>query len=114
MPGRFKDYIAMPKFNLFLQGGVGKPALNMLNPDFDSYYIGGVRLAWNFGALYTQKNDIRKLETSQNNIATLKETFLYNTTLEITRKNQEIIRLKNLMSDDDEIIVLKENITNSS
>lgn len=104
----------MPRINLFLQGGIGRPALNMLNPDFDTYYIGGVRLAWNFSALYTQKNDIRKIELNQNNIATLKETFLYNTTLEITRENQEIKRLKNLMEDDDEIISLRENIRKSA
>jgi len=104
----------MPRINLFLQGGIGRPALNMLNPDFDTYYIGGVRLAWNFSALYTQKNDIRKIELNQNNIATLKEIFLYNTTLEITRENQEIKRLKNLMEDDDEIISLRENIRKSA
>ena len=104
----------MPKLNLFLQGGVGRPALNMLNPDFDTYYIGGLRLTWNFGALYTQKNDIRKLEINQNNIATQRETFLYNTNLKITNENQEIKRLKNLMSDDDEIISLRENIKKSA
>ena len=104
----------MPKINLFLQGGVGRPALNMLNPDFDTYYIGGLRLAWNFGALYTCKNDIRKIEINQNSIATQKETFLYNTTLQATRENQEIKRLKNLMSDDDEIISLRENIKKSA
>ncbi len=104
----------MPKLNLFLQGGVGKPALNMLSPSFDSYYIGGLRLAWDFGALYTQKNDIRNLELNQNNITTQKETFLYNTTLQITREKQEIKRLKNLMADDDEIISLRENIRKSA
>ena len=104
----------MPKINLFLQGGVGRPALNMLNPDFDTYYIGGVRLTWNFGALYTQKNDVRKLEINQNNIATQKETFLYNTNLKITLENQEIKRLKDLMTDDDEIISLRENIKKSA
>ena len=104
----------MPKFNLFLQGGVGRPALNMLNPDFDTYYIGGLRLMWNFGALYTQKNDIRKLEVNQNNITALRETFLYNTTLQVTRENQEIKRLKNLMVDDDEIIALRESIRKSA
>ena len=104
----------MPRINLFLQGGVGRPALNMLNPDFDTYYIGGVRLAWNFGALYTQKNDVRKLEINQNNVATQKETFLYNTTLEVTRENQEIKRLKNLMVDDSEIISLRESIRKSA
>ena len=37
----------LPRFSLFLQGGYGRPALNMLNNDFDLYYLGGVRLMWN-------------------------------------------------------------------
>ncbi len=40
----------MPKLGLFLTGGYGKPALNMLNNDFSAYYIGGIRLSWNFGS----------------------------------------------------------------
>jgi len=34
--------------------------------------------------------------------------------LQITRENQEIKRLKNLMADDDEIISLRENIRKSA
>lgn len=104
----------MPKVNLFLQGGVGRPGLNMLDPDFDTYYMGGVRLSWNFGALYTQKNDIRKLEVSQENVLTQKEIFLYNTHLQITQENQEIRQLKDMMQYDDAIIALRENVKKSA
>src|SRR5690606_17912539 len=34
-----------PRLGLFLQAGVGRPALNMLSNDFDPYYYGGIRLS---------------------------------------------------------------------
>ena len=38
----------LPRISVFLQGGIGRPALNMLHSDLKGYYIGGLRLAWNF------------------------------------------------------------------
>ncbi|MDR0540888.1 MAG: TolC family protein [Dysgonamonadaceae bacterium] len=104
---------AMPKLGLFLQGGYGRPGLNMLSDKFDSFYIGGVRLSWNFGALYTQANDLRKIEINKSTVNTQKELFLYNIDLAVSRENREIERLQNLMRDDDEIIRLRESIRQS-
>ena len=104
----------MPKLGLFLQGGYGRPGLNMLTDTFEPFFIGGIRLSWNFGALYTQKNDLRKIEINKNTVGTQKELFLYNINLAVTRENREIERLRNLMRDDDEIITLRENIRKST
>jgi outer membrane protein TolC len=100
----------MPKVGLFLQGGIGRPGLNMLSNAFEPFYIGGIRLSWNFGALYTQKNDLQKIEVNKNSVNTQKEVFLYNLNLASTRENQDIKRLKEVMKYDDEIIALRENI----
>ncbi|MCL2728254.1 MAG: TolC family protein [Bacteroidales bacterium] len=100
----------MPKFSLFVQGGYGRPGLNMLSRDLAPFYIGGVRMMWNFGALYTQKNDRLKLELNQQNTAILRDVFLYHTNLEISQQNTQIDRLRKTMQYDDEIIVLRENI----
>jgi outer membrane protein TolC len=104
----------MPKVGLFLQGGIGRPGLNMLSNEFGPFYIGGVRLTWNFGALYTQKNDFRKIEVNKKAVNTQKDVFLYNLNLAVTRENQDIKRLKEMMKYDDEIIVLRENIRKSA
>ena len=37
----------VPEISLFLQGGWGKPALNLFSTKFEPYYLGGVRLQWN-------------------------------------------------------------------
>ncbi len=104
----------MPRLSVFMQGGYGKPGLNMLEDDFKPFYIGGVRLTWNFGALYTQRNDRQKVLINQNNVTTQKETFLYNINLEVTQENNDIKRIKDLMVYDDEIIQLRENVRKSA
>lgn len=100
----------MPKLGLFLTGGYGKPALNMLNNDFSAYYIGGIRLSWNFGSLYTQKNDRKLIETNQDNITTSRETFLFNTSLETSQEQNEINKNKDLLKYDDDIVILRNNV----
>lgn len=47
----------MPRIGAFVQGGYGRPGLNMLEDSFEPYYVAGVRLSWNLGKLYTLKND---------------------------------------------------------
>ena len=100
----------MPKLGLFLQGGIGRPGLNMLSNAFDPFYIGGVRMTWNFGALYTQKNDLQKIEVNKNLVNTQRDLFLYNIRLTESRENKDIQRIRYLMKDDEEIISLRENI----
>jgi len=100
----------LPKLGLFVQGGYSNPALNMLKSEFSPYYVAGARLSWNFGGLYTKKNEKKLLENSQQNVAVQKETFLFNTNLKMTQQNNEIDKMKQLMRDDDEIIRLRTNI----
>lgn len=104
----------LPKLGLFVQGGYSNPALNMLKSEFSPYYIAGARLTWNFGGLYTKKNEKRLLENNQQNVAVQKETFLFNTNLKMTQQNSEIEKMKQLMQDDDEIIRLRTNIKNAA
>jgi outer membrane protein TolC len=104
----------LPKLNLFVQGGIGRPGLNMLSRDFKAYYIGGIRLVWNFSSLYTRKNDLRKMEIDRYSLDIQRETFLFNLNLEITRENRDIQRLRKQMEYDDEIIALRQNIRRSA
>ncbi|WP_321519036.1 TolC family protein [uncultured Bacteroides sp.] len=104
----------MPKLGLFVQGGYSNPGLNMLKSEFSPYYVAGARLSWNFGGLYTKKNEKKLLENSQQNIAIQKETFMFNTNLKMTQQNNEIEKMKQLMRDDDEIIRLRTNIKKSA
>lgn len=100
----------MPKLGLYLTGGYGKPGLNMLENEFSAYYIGGVRLSWNFGSLYTKKNDHKLIDVNQDNIMTQRETFLFNTNIETSQEQNEINKNRDLLKYDDEIITLRNNV----
>lgn len=100
----------LPKLGLFIQGAYGNPGLNMLKNEFTPYYMAGLRLSWNFGNLYTKKNESKLIEINRSQVNVRKETFLFNTNLEITQSSNEIDKLRELMRDDEEIIRLRTNI----
>lgn len=104
----------LPRASLFLQGGYGKPALNVLNNAFDLYYIGGLRLNWNLSGYYTAKNERKILSINQDIIGLQRETFLFNTNLNLKQQNAELSKLQELIASDSEIIQLRESIKNTA
>lgn len=99
-----------PQIGLFVQGGYGNPGLNMLKNEFSPWYMGGVRLSWNFGGLYTRKNENRQISVNQDYVDLQKATFLFNTDLQLIQESSEIVKIRELMKRDDEVIVLRDNI----
>ncbi|MFL9482899.1 TolC family protein [Chitinophagaceae bacterium LWZ2-11] len=104
----------LPKFNFFVQGGYGRPALNMLSNDFDFYYIGGLRLSWQLSGLYTSKKEKALIDINRKNIGLQKETFLFNTNFTLKQENAEITKLRALLSSDNEIIDLRASVKRAS
>ena len=100
----------LPKLGAFIQGAYGNPGLNMLKNEFTPFYIAGVRLTWNFGSLYTLRNDKRVIENNRQKLQSNRELFLFNTRLEATQENSAIQSVRALMREDDEIIALRTNI----
>ena len=104
----------LPRIGAFVQGGVGKPALNMFNNGFSPFYIGGLRFSWNFSGFYTQKNNINKIDINKKTIDIQKETFLFNTDLKNKQQKAEIEKLQSSVNNDNEIIRLRSNIKKSA
>lgn len=100
----------MPKIGAFVQGGYGRPGLNMLSNSFDPFYVAGLRLSWNIGKFYTLKNDRRKVETGMKTVEVERETFLFNTRLTMAQQNTEIKKMSDLMQSDESIIHLRHDI----
>jgi outer membrane protein TolC len=99
-----------PKFSLFAQGEFGKPGLNMLSSDFKTSAIGGVRLSWDFGNLYTKKNEYRLIRNDIKSLESQRETFLFNTNVQLTQIQNEINKYQKLMTKDEEIIQLRNSV----
>ena len=103
-----------PKVGAFVQGGYGQPGLNMFTIGFSPFYIGGVRFSWNISNLYSQKANLIKLDLSKKAVDIQKETFLFNNDLVTKQQQNEIEKLQSTVTNDNEIIRLRQNIKNAT
>ncbi|MCC8144493.1 MAG: TolC family protein [Tannerellaceae bacterium] len=116
LDAQIKDIKAslMPKLNVNFTGGYGRPGLNILENKFSLYYIAGLSLNWNLDNFYTRKNNLGKIEVNRGSIETQRETFLFNTELDMTQNGNEIQKYRELLQTDDEIIRLRSSVRSSS
>ena len=104
----------VPEISLFLQGGWGKPALNLFSTEFEPYYIGGVRFQWNISRLYTIIRDRRNIDTRLKMYDVEKEVFQLNNEIEQTQQQSKITQLRSALKSDDELIALRSKIKQTS
>ncbi|MGO4291207.1 TolC family protein [Chitinophaga sp. RAB17] len=104
----------LPKLNAFLQGAYGRPTLNIVDNKFGPWWIGGVRLNWSLGSLYSLKNNRQQLDINRQNLDISKETFLFNTNLSLRQQNQDIQKYAALMEQDDDAITLRSSVRKSA
>lgn len=103
-----------PRVNLFVQGGYGRPGLNMLKNEFDLYYIGGVRLNWGLGNLYTTKKERQLLEVNQRMVDVQKELFMLNTNTQLKQQEAEVDKLSQLIQSDQQIIGVRAQVKDAA
>jgi len=103
-----------PKVGAFVQGGYGQPGLNMFTIGFSPFYVGGVRFSWNISNLYSQKANLIKLDLSKKAVDVQKETFLFNNDLVTKQQQNEIEKLQSTVTNDNEIIRLRQNIKSAT
>ena len=103
-----------PKLSVFLQAGVGKPALNVLSTEYAGYYVGGLRFNWNLTGNSFYKNEIGLLSLHQEKVNQDKETFLFNTNLAISQDNAEISKLQQLIVTDYDLVSMRESVANTT
>jgi outer membrane protein TolC len=103
-----------PKLSAFIQGGYSLPSLNFLsiNPNF--YYIGGLKLNWSLGSLYTHKNDKRILADNRKAQDIEQETFVFNTNQTLQKESDEVSRMIQMIEKDNDIIALRSSIKNAA
>ncbi|MGN6267887.1 MAG: TolC family protein [Ginsengibacter sp.] len=104
-----KDQIK-PRVSFFVQGGYGRPGLNFLSNNFEWYYIGGVRFSWDFGSLYSLKNNLHLLEINRNSLETQKEVFLFNTKISQLQQKEIVQKFDSLIQKDNSIIELRSSV----
>ncbi|HKG68893.1 MAG TPA: TolC family protein [Segetibacter sp.] len=103
-----------PKASAFVQGGYGRPGLNLLSNNFDAFYITGVRLNWSLGGLYNSKREKSLLDISKRTVDIQKETFLLNTQSQLKQQKAEITKFAELAASDKAIIELRSKISEAA
>lgn len=103
-----------PRFSAFAQGYYGYPGMDMFRSMMSSEWtlnaMVGVRMSWNIGSFYTAKNHLGKLAAAGRQIEVQRDVFLFNTQLQTTREENEIGRLRQIITDDRRIVELRRSI----
>ena len=100
-----------PRIFGFGQAGLGKPGLNMLNDDFDTYYLAGVGLKWNAFDWKQTHREKQILELQQQAIQHQKEKFNQHIGMLLAQQEEKITEAEKQLETDRKIIDLKTAIT---
>ncbi len=103
-----------PKLFGFGQAGYGKPGLNMLNNEFDTYYLVGLGFSWNVMDWKTTQKQQQMIQLQQDIVQTKQESFVRNIDLATDQQNKQINQIAQLLKTDQELIVIRERISKTS
>lgn len=98
----------------FVQGGYGKPGLNMLSNEWDTFYILGAKLSWNIWDWKSTRRDRQQFKVQQNIIDQRKNSYLDGYNAQLEGINGEISKLENQLKKDNEIVNLLHSVAERS
>lgn len=102
-----------PKIGLLGFGTFIQPGVEFGTSTLNNIFVGGLSLNWGLGELYTSGNNKKITEIKHQQVQTQRETFLFNTNLELTQTQIELQKYRGLLNKDKEILRLKSNIKNA-
>ena len=104
----------LPKISAFATAGYGKPGLNMLNNNFDDYYIAGVKLQWNVFDFHANKKQRLATEFNKDLIDNQKQVFEWNQKNAAQNYQSDILKYQTLLQTDQEIINYRKKIVETA
>jgi outer membrane protein TolC len=108
------DSRVRPRISFFVQGGYGRPALNLLSDKFEPYYITGLRFNWSISSLYNKAREKQLVDISNQSVTLQTENFLLSTKTQLKQMSAEIAKYRELVATDRQIIDLRNRITESA
>lgn len=103
-----------PKVFGFGQAGYGKPGLNMLNNEFDTYYLVGLGFNWNVLDWKNTSRQRQVLKLQQEIIQSKQENFVRSVDIASDQQNKQIMQLSELLKTDEQLIEVRGRITKTS
>ncbi len=99
-----------PKIGLIGFGTLIEPGVSLGISEIDHILVAGLNLTWDIGGLYRNGNNNKLEEVQRSLVENQKETFLYNTNLQLTQLFIEIQKYEQLLAQDQKITELKTSI----
>jgi outer membrane protein TolC len=103
-----------PKVFSFGQAGYGKPGLNMLSNQFDTYYLIGAGIRWNPFDWSKTARQKKVLQLQQEMVDTGQETFMQNINLLLARQKEEVNKLQKVLQTDKELLSIRSEVTKAA
>jgi hypothetical protein len=105
------DQRFIPKVSVFFQGGVGRPSpLNLISTNWAGYYLAGLKVSWSINGLYTLKNERQQIGIERLMNTAQQETFVFNTNYATRQQSDEVLKLQQLISSDEEMVTLRTSV----
>lgn len=108
----------MPSLGVFASGYYGYPGYNyfksMQTGSMSFNFMVGVRMTWNFGALYTRGNTLDRLRMQRRQIEVARESYIFNNNILRTESSGRIDALRAMISDDLRIVELRRSVRNAA
>ncbi len=103
-----------PRLMAFGQVGYGRPGLNMISDEFDSYYLVGARLSWNIFDWKNNQRERQVFEIQKTITESSKDAFDKNIAIALERQREAINKLYKLLEMDNEIIELRQEVAETA
>ncbi|MBN2682316.1 MAG: TolC family protein [Bacteroidales bacterium] len=103
-----------PKIYGFGQLGYGRPGLNMLSDDFDSFWIVGAKVSWNITDLKKNSREKQILEISKDMINVQEDVFKNSVDVQREKIEAEITKYNSLAEKSKELYEIRKSIAEKS
>lgn len=99
-----------PKIGILGFGAFIQPGVDFGASSFDNILVAGLSLGWSLEGLYKNGNNKELTALSLKQVEVQRETFLFNNSLELDQTRIELLKYKNMLEQDKEILKLKTSI----
>jgi len=100
----------MPVLYAFGQAGYGKPGYNMLNENWDSYYMVGAGLKWNIWDWSRSRREREILEYQQSSLLNQRDVFDRSVRIQLARETARMDQYNGSIELDNMMLVLQKDI----
>lgn len=100
----------MPKVGLMGIGLMLQPGLGLGASSISSLGVAGLSASWNISGYYKNNNEKKLNQVALDKVNLQQETFLFNTKLQTAQTQLNIEKQKEILSEDEQILILAKNI----